>query len=120
MPTLNNWFVVPGCSDPYLAPELQKSRLFGYVEGHPELPDGYQIVTSVIDRIEDGKVVTRSGTHYELLDPDPSYEAEFPNAKTRVLGQAELGPNNLLRSKIDGVHCIGHDGMCDLIIGDFS
>lgn len=32
-----------------------------------------------------------------------------------------FGPNNLLRSKIDGVHCVGHgEGTWDLIIGDFS
>jgi hypothetical protein len=42
-------------------------------------------------------------------------EAEFHRAN-----QSERGPNNLLRSKIDGVHCVGHDGMCDLIAGDFS
>jgi hypothetical protein len=42
-------------------------------------------------------------------------EAEFLK-----INYAERGPGNLLRSKIDGVHCIGHDGMCDLIIGDFS
>lgn len=35
--------------------------------------------------------------------------------------QAELGPNNLLRSRIDGRHCIGHgEGTWDLIASDFS
>ena len=34
--------------------------------------------------------------------------------------QAETGPNNLLRSKIDNVHCIGHGaGTYDFIIGVF-
>jgi hypothetical protein len=34
---------------------------------------------------------------------------------------AELGPNNLLRSVIDGHHCIGHGkGTWDLIVGEFS
>ncbi len=33
---------------------------------------------------------------------------------------AEKGLNNLVRSKIDGVHCIGHgDGTWDLIVGIF-
>ena len=36
------------------------------------------------------------------------------------MNQAERGPNNLLRSKIDGIHCVGYDSMCDLIVGDFS
>ena len=35
--------------------------------------------------------------------------------------QAETGPNNLLRSKIDNVHCIGHGaGTYDFIIGVFK
>jgi len=34
---------------------------------------------------------------------------------------AEPGPNNLVRYKIDGSHCIGHgDGTWDYITGDFS
>ncbi len=34
---------------------------------------------------------------------------------------AEPGPNNLVRSKVDGRHCIGHgEGTWDLVIGDFS
>jgi hypothetical protein len=87
MPTINHWFIAPDKSDPYIAPELRSSRLFGYVEGHPELQDGLPIITSTIVGVVNGKVVTRSGTSYELLDPDPGYEAEFPNAKARVLGQ---------------------------------
>ena len=34
---------------------------------------------------------------------------------------SENGPNNLLRHKIDGTHCIGHgDGTYDYITGEFS
>lgn len=34
---------------------------------------------------------------------------------------SEPGPNNLLRHKVDGVHCIGQGlGTWDYIIGDFS
>lgn len=37
------------------------------------------------------------------------------------INQAELGPNNLLRHKIDGQFCIGHgEGTWDYCIGDFS
>jgi len=36
-------------------------------------------------------------------------------------GHAEPGPNNLVRCKVDGVHCIGHgEGTWDLIVGEFS
>ena len=35
--------------------------------------------------------------------------------------KAELGPNGLVRSKVDGWHCVGHgDGTWDLIVGEFS
>jgi hypothetical protein len=51
-----------------------------------------------------------------------------PGAHSGYTSEAEFhrtnhsmrGPNNLLRSQIDGVHCVGHDGMFDLIVGDFS
>lgn len=34
---------------------------------------------------------------------------------------SEPGPNNLVRSRIDGSHCIGHgEGTWDLFIGEFS
>lgn len=34
---------------------------------------------------------------------------------------AEPGPNNLLRAKIDGYHCVGHgEGTWDYIQGEFS
>lgn len=34
---------------------------------------------------------------------------------------AVMGPNNLCRSEIDGIHCIGHgDGTWDYHIGEFS
>lgn len=35
--------------------------------------------------------------------------------------KAELGPNGLVRSKVDGRHCVGHgDGTWDLVVGEFS
>jgi hypothetical protein len=34
---------------------------------------------------------------------------------------SEFGPNNLLRHKLDGRHCVGHgEGTWDLIAGEFS
>lgn len=34
---------------------------------------------------------------------------------------SEPGPNNLMRHKLDGSHCVGHgDGTWDLIAGEFS
>lgn len=37
------------------------------------------------------------------------------------MNQSEQGPNGLLRSQIDGRHCIGHgEGTYDFIVGEFS
>ena len=49
-------------------------------------------------------------------------DAYYRNEKEFLrINHAVKGPNNLMRSKIDGQHCIGHgDGTWDLIIGEFS
>ena len=37
------------------------------------------------------------------------------------MNHSERGPNNLLRHRVDGVHCLGHGpGTWDYIAGDFS
>lgn len=37
------------------------------------------------------------------------------------MNHSQDGPNGLIRSKVDGHHCIGHgDGTWDLFVGDFS
>lgn len=37
------------------------------------------------------------------------------------VNHAELGPNNLVRCKVDGRHCVGQgEGTWDLIAGEFS
>lgn len=44
-----------------------------------------------------------------------------PVENSFLRNHAELGPNNLFRHKVDGLHCIAHgDGTYDLIIGEFS
>lgn len=45
---------------------------------------------------------------------------DIQNQKFLDMNNAQEGPNNLLRSKIDNIHCIGHGyGTYDYIIGDF-
>jgi hypothetical protein len=52
---------------------------------------------------------------------EPGADSRYKSEKEFLqMNQAERGPSNLLRSKIDGIHCVGHDNMCDLIVGDFS
>ena len=82
---LNQWAVVYRKSGPYQAPEQATQHLNGIVTGHPIKADGVRVTTSeIIGRIQD-RVVTRSGSEYELDQPAPEYEAQFPNAKERLL-----------------------------------
>ena len=43
------------------------------------------MTTTRIVGTRDRRIVTRSGSHYELGDPQPLYEAVFPGAKQRLL-----------------------------------
>ena len=44
-----------------------------------------------------------------------------PDAETLARNHAVLGPNGLLRSRVDGIHCVGNgEGTWDLITGEFS
>ena len=53
--------------------------------GHPAHADGKAITTSRLIGRKDRLVVTRSGSEYELGEPDPAYESKFPNARERLL-----------------------------------
>ncbi len=81
---LENWSIVTRITDPYLAPECSIS-LHGVIFDHPYIEDGNVITTSNIVAVEDGLVITRSGSKYNLGDPHPDYEARYPNAKERIL-----------------------------------
>ena len=60
-------------------------RLQGTVYGNPKFPDGRGVMTSEVESItQNNEVVTRSGSVYELSDPDPLYEQLYPNAKERL------------------------------------
>lgn len=81
---MENWAVVRDY-DPYMAPELCKTRLQGTVYGHPKHDDGKVLVTSSIQKIDPvGRTVTtRSGSVYELGSVNPEWEAQFPDAENR-------------------------------------
>lgn len=80
---LENWAVVG--HNPYLAPELQYQQLQGTVFDHPRFADGTFITTSAVAGVEDGRIRTKSGSLYTLGEVNPEYEAEFPNARERIL-----------------------------------
>ena len=74
-------------------------------------------------RIEDeyGQIISRE-IFNEIVTERSWFETEDLYRTQAFLRQnhAVPGPKNLLRSKIDGQHCIGHgDGTYDLIVGEF-
>ena len=66
-------------------PDSESNCLQGFVTGHPSHADGKAITTSRLIGQNAGRIVTRSGSEYELGEPDPAYEAQYPNAKVRLM-----------------------------------
>jgi hypothetical protein len=63
-------------------------------------------------------IINRRSWDRRPFKPDQWYKTEEEFLR---LNGAEWGPNGLLRSKIDGVHCVGHgEGTWDYIQGEFS
>lgn len=81
---ITNWVLIAH-ADRSPLPQGHSRKLRGDVYGHPRFPDGYRVTTTRIVGTRDGRIVTRSGSHYELGDPQPLYEAVFPGAKQRLL-----------------------------------
>ena len=71
---LTNWSTAldPRAS-PYTPPEARDTVLRGNVWHHPSYKQGDYITTSGIKSVEGRRVVTRSGSIYWLLDPDPKF-----------------------------------------------
>lgn len=83
---LENWSLIP--SKPFAVPvDRERVRLCGKVYGHPTRPDGALMLTSRVVAVKDCLVATKSGSCYELGEPEAEYEARFPNAKQRVLAR---------------------------------
>ncbi len=85
MPRIDNWAIVYAPISPYHAPELHAQRLTGHVVGSDHFTDGMHITTSSIVATKDGKVITKSGSEYELGTIDPIYEKMYPNARKRLI-----------------------------------
>jgi hypothetical protein len=81
---LKNWFVIQDPRDQFMAPELRPQCLGG------DRGDNDCLTTPIMGKTEDGYVVTRSGSHYKLLDVDPAYEAEYPDALNRLMNSLKL------------------------------
>lgn len=81
-------------------------------------------------RSEEGEVLSIAELNDRIVDRRWHHSVEdrdFPDGWYRSLKDfyerncAEPGPNNLIRSKVDGVYCVGHgEGTWDLRAGEFS
>ena len=75
MPKLEDWQVGKWSSNPYKAPELWTWKLQGKIYNHPNFNDGEMVTTSEIVKldVDARKATTRSGTEYELGNPNPQW-----------------------------------------------
>lgn len=70
---LEQWSVAAASDDPYMAPERRGIALHGRVYGHGRFPDGSEITTSRVTKVEGRLITTYSGNQYELGDIDQGY-----------------------------------------------
>lgn len=86
---LENWSFTAKGNDGFKAPEQLIPCLQGNVFGHsnPKNHDGKFIATSRLMGKRNGRVVTQTGSEYELGEVDPNYEKAFPNARERLFTQ---------------------------------
>ena len=71
---LENWAVVQGKSNPYMAPEAIPRCLRGEVYGHPDFTDGEKVTSSSLTLLEGGIGKTENTT-YSLGFPECEYAA---------------------------------------------
>jgi hypothetical protein len=72
---LENWGITYS-SDPYTAPELREPQLVG------DRGDKFVTTSKVLGK--HGAYVVTQNSLYELGEPDPEYEKQFPNARARL------------------------------------
>ena len=82
---VERWCVVSRMEYGFQPPDIGKHCLQGFVHGHQFHTDGKGVTTSRMVGRNGNRVVTKSGSEYELGEPDPAYEAQYPNAKERLL-----------------------------------
>lgn len=95
---LEKWCVISRNLPALQPPEQERSCLHGFVTGHPRCHDGKEVTTSLVMGKNGNKIVTKSGSEYELGAADAFYEAEFPNARERLL--ARLRPSETAMSAV--------------------
>jgi hypothetical protein len=84
---LERWCVISRSSPALQPPETDRVCLHGIVSGHTRCADGKEITTSLVVSRNGSRVVTKSGSEYELGVADPAYESLFPNARQRLFAR---------------------------------
>lgn len=82
---IDHWCIIARSSPWLQPPEHERFCLHGVVRGHYRCADGKEVTTSTIVSRRGDRVVTKSGSEYELGPADPMYEALYPNARERML-----------------------------------
>lgn len=67
------WSIKSSSNLPYAAPECLRQHIHGDVYDHPRFPDGENVTTSAITKVDGPYVQTESGSTYVMGDPDPDY-----------------------------------------------
>ena len=88
---LQHWSLHSRPPGEWQSPEEDGARVFGFVFGHPRHLDGKELLTSPVMRNSDNRIVTRSGSEYELGSIDPAYEPRYPDALLRLFARLEQG-----------------------------
>jgi hypothetical protein len=82
---LDKWCVVSRSFTAWQPPEQARCCLHGLVSGHPRCADGKPVTTSLMIGCHQNRIVTKSGSEYELGEVDAAYETLYPNAQPRLL-----------------------------------
>lgn len=92
---INNWSIVCSDDQPYLAPELRASRLYGDVTNHPKLGNCKGIVTSaIVDVDSEENIITSSGSVYRLGEINPDYDKLFYGAREKLINSLKKLKDN--------------------------
>ena len=92
---LEHWIVVSRYGTVPQSPEEEPIHLQGIVAGHRCIPDGRQVTTSRVVACQGDKILTKTGSQYELGRIDDHYERIYPNARERLF--------SLLHSNVEQV-----------------
>ena len=94
---LQHWSLRSRPLGEWQSPEDDGVCVFGFLMGHPRHCDGKEVLTSRVVRCQDNRIVTKSGSEYELGSPDPSYERSYPGALQRLFARLEQCPSKVVR-----------------------